>query len=77
MDISASEVPADAVPGVGSGRGTLERSQSKRLRTAALSSGAGVAQKARRRGKAPCFAKSVRRPMSGRVGDGSADKFHV
>ena len=31
-DISASEVPADAVPGVGSGHGTLERSRNKRLR---------------------------------------------
>src|SRR4051794_8733965 len=28
-DISASEVPADAVPGVGSGHGTLERSRNK------------------------------------------------
>jgi hypothetical protein len=27
-----SEVPADAVPGVGSGHGTLERSRNKRLR---------------------------------------------
>ena len=31
-DISASEIPTEAVPGVGSGRGTLERGQSKRLR---------------------------------------------
>src|SRR5262249_38376560 len=31
-DISVSEVPTDAVPGVGSGHGSLERSQSKRLR---------------------------------------------
>src|SRR4029453_17274950 len=31
-DISVSEVPADAVPGVGSGHGTLERSRNKRLR---------------------------------------------
>jgi len=41
-DISASEIPADAVPGVGSRHGTLERSQSKRLRIAAWSSGASV-----------------------------------
>ena len=31
-DISASEIPTDAVPGVGSGRGTRERGQSKRPR---------------------------------------------
>jgi len=34
-DISESEIPADAVSGVGSGQGTLERGQSKRLRIAA------------------------------------------
>src|SRR5215467_6769517 len=31
-DISGSEISADAVPGVGTGRGTLERGQSKRPR---------------------------------------------
>jgi hypothetical protein len=31
-DISASEILIDAVPGVGSGRGTLERGQNKRPR---------------------------------------------
>jgi hypothetical protein len=31
-DISASEIPTDAVLGVGSGRGTLKRGQSKRPR---------------------------------------------
>jgi hypothetical protein len=35
-DISVSEIPADAVPGVGSGRGTLERDQSKRSRIVIL-----------------------------------------
>ncbi len=65
VDISASEIPANAVPGVGSGRGTLERSQNKRLRIAVLNSGAGVAQKGRRRGKAPCFAENVRRSRAG------------
>src|SRR3954447_24803091 len=34
-DISASEIPTEAVPGVGSGRGTQERGQSKRPRIAA------------------------------------------
>ena len=40
-DISAREIPADAVPGVGSGPMTHERGQSKRLRIAAGSRGAG------------------------------------
>jgi hypothetical protein len=35
-DISVSEIPANAVPGVGSGRGTLERDQSKRSRIVIL-----------------------------------------
>ncbi len=48
VDISDSEIPADAVPGVGLGRGTLERSQNKRLRIAVFNGGAGVAQKGRR-----------------------------
>src|SRR4029450_7469134 len=39
-DISASEVPADAVPGVGAGHITQERGHSKRPWTAARSSGA-------------------------------------
>ena len=65
VDISDSEIPADAVPGVGSGRGTLERSQNKRLRIAVLNSGAGVAQKGRQRGKAPYFAENVRRSRAG------------
>lgn len=34
-DISASEIPTEAVPGVGSGQGTQERGQSKRPRIAA------------------------------------------
>jgi hypothetical protein len=33
---AVSEIPADAVPGVGSGRGTLERDQSKRFRIVIL-----------------------------------------
>ena len=45
MDISVSEVPADAVPGVGAGRITQERGQSKRPRIAAESSGVGGPKK--------------------------------
>jgi hypothetical protein len=41
-DISASEIPADAVPGVGSGNSTQKRGQNKRPRIAAKCSGAGV-----------------------------------
>ncbi|MBW1723679.1 MAG: hypothetical protein JRJ78_16725 [Deltaproteobacteria bacterium] len=39
MDISKSEVPVDAVPGIGVGNSTVERSQNKRLRIMALSHG--------------------------------------
>ena len=49
-----SEIPTDAVPGVGSGRGTLERDQSKRSRIVIPNDDAGRTQKAVRRGKAPC-----------------------
>jgi len=48
-----SEIPADAVPGVGSGRGTRERDQSKRSRIVILNDDAERTQKAVRRGKAP------------------------
>jgi hypothetical protein len=40
VDISASEIPAEAVPEVGAGRGTQERRQSKRRRTVATSNSA-------------------------------------
>jgi hypothetical protein len=50
-DISESEVPAEAVPGVGSGRGTQERGYSKRPRIAASSSGAGVLKRHLRGGR--------------------------
>ena len=40
MDISASEVPTDAVPGVGAGHTTQERGPSTTPRTAAVCSGA-------------------------------------
>src|SRR5215471_1948247 len=53
-DISVSEIPADAVPGVGSGRGTLERGQSKRSRIGILEWRRRTDPKAVRRGKAPC-----------------------
>jgi hypothetical protein len=54
VDISASEILADAVLGVGSGRGILERDQSKRSRIVILNDDAERTQKAVRRGKAPC-----------------------
>ena len=40
MDISESEVPTDAVPGVGAGHTTHERGLSTKPRTAAVCSGA-------------------------------------
>jgi len=59
VDISASEIPADAVPGVGSGRGTLERDQNKRFRIATIERRRWLVQKTNRRGKAPyCVAAS-------------------
>ena len=58
-DISVSEIPADAMPGVGSGRGTRERDQSKRSRIVILNDDAERTQKAVRRGKAPyCVTES-------------------
>jgi len=39
VNISESEVPVDAVPGIGVGDSTIERSQNKRLRIMALSHG--------------------------------------
>jgi hypothetical protein len=44
-DISASEIPAEAVSGVGSGHGTEERDQNKKSRIAVWSSGAVVLKK--------------------------------
>ena len=59
VDISASEIPADAVPGVGSGRGTRERDQNKRFRIATIERRRWLVQKTNRRGKAPyCVAAS-------------------
>ena len=56
---AVSEIPADAVPGVGSGRGTRERDQSKRSRIVILNDDAERTQKAVRRGKAPyCVTES-------------------
>src|SRR6516165_12070100 len=50
-DISASEIPADAVSGVGSGRGTLERDQNKGSGSPPSSGDAGWIQKTNRRGR--------------------------
>jgi len=54
-DISASEIPADAVPGVGSGNSTQKRGQNKRPRIAADVQRRRCTQKVHRRGKAPYF----------------------
>ena len=54
-DISASEIPTDAVPGVGSGNSTQERGQNKRPRIAAQVQRRWCTQKVHRRGKAPYF----------------------
>jgi hypothetical protein len=50
-DISGSEVPAEAVPGVGAGCITQERGQSKRLRIVAQSSGAAKFKRLGRGGR--------------------------
>jgi hypothetical protein len=55
VDISASEIPADAVPGVGSGNSTQKRGQNKRPWIAAGVQRCWCTQKVHRRGKAPYF----------------------
>jgi hypothetical protein len=45
VDISGSEIPADAVPGIGSGNSTQERGQRKGLGSLPGSSGAGVSKR--------------------------------
>src|SRR3954467_2306031 len=60
-DISASEVPADAVPGVGSGHGTLERSRNKRLRIADSERRRRSRPKGRSEGEGPVLCGSVER----------------
>ena len=57
-DISASEIPADAVPGVGSGNSTQERGQSKRPWIAALEQRRWCTQNVHWRGKASYFVES-------------------
>src|SRR3954463_12053144 len=64
-DISASEVPADAVPGVGSGHGTLERSRNKRLRIAASERRRRSGPKGRSEGEGPVLCGSVERRGTG------------
>src|SRR3954454_21951029 len=53
-DISASEGPTEAMPGVGSGRGTGTGSEQKAPDRCRTSSDAGRIQTTDRRGKAPC-----------------------
>jgi len=55
VDISVSEISAEAVPGVGSGNSTFERGQNKRPRIAVIVQRRRWAQKVHRRGKAPYF----------------------
>src|ERR671914_583500 len=50
-DISASEVPAEAMPGVGAGHTTQERGHSTKPRIAALSSGAARRKRPSRGGR--------------------------
>jgi hypothetical protein len=59
-DISASEIPADAVPGVGSGRGTLERDQNKRFRIATIERRRWLAPKEQPEGEGPVLCGGVR-----------------
>src|SRR3954462_4742787 len=60
-DISVSEVPADAVPGVGSGHGTLERSRNKRLRIVTGERRRRSGPKGRPEGEGPVLCGSVER----------------
>ena len=64
-DISASEVPADAVPGVGSGHGTLERSRNKRLRIVTGERRRRSGPKGRSEGEGPVLCGSVERRRRG------------
>jgi hypothetical protein len=62
VDISASEIPADAVPGVGSGNSTQERGQNKRPRIAVQVQRRRCTQKVHWRGKAPYFVEGEKLP---------------
>src|SRR5580704_10826303 len=59
-DISASEIPTDAVPGVGSGRGTLERDQNKRFRIATIERRRWLDPKDQPEGEGPVLCGGVR-----------------
>src|SRR3954465_6448960 len=74
-DISASEGPTEAVPGVGSGRGTQERGQSKRPRIAAGRAATPVGSKRPTGGGRPRAVWQRRRATRGGGHGGSADKF--
>lgn len=64
-DISASEIPTEAVPGVGSGQGTQERGQSKRPRIAAGRAATPVGSKRSTGGGRPRAVWQRRRATSG------------
>jgi hypothetical protein len=53
MDISESEVPADAVPGFGVGNSTVEQGQNKRLWIMAVSHGVYLLKRQEGQGR-PC-----------------------
>ena len=74
-DVGASEIPFEAVPGVGSGRGTQERGQSKRPRIAAGRAATQVGSRRSTGGGRPRAVWQRGRATSGRVHGGSADKF--
>ena len=72
MDISRSEVPAHAVPGVGAGHTTHERGLSIKPRTAAMCSGAAESKRLRGGGR-PCAVLHVGNAERQRVGPESLD----
>lgn len=72
MDISGSEVPTDAVPGVGAGHTTHERGPSTKPRTAAVCSGAAWPKRPGR-GERPRAVLHVGNAERQRVGPESLD----
>src|SRR5215470_6693239 len=72
MDISESEVPTDAVPGVGAGHTTHERGPSTKPRTAAVCSGAAWPKRPGG-GERPRAVLHVGNAATQRVGPGQLD----
>jgi hypothetical protein len=72
VDISESEVPAHAVPGVGAGHTTHERGPSPKPRTAAVCSGAAWSKRPGR-GERPRAVLHVGNAEKQRVGPGGVD----